>query len=128
MENRVKKLGIGVTIVLANLGVAASTALAQNTDSFNVKKYLTTTGQENQPLDIASYLVRFINFLSALIGGVAFLAIVIGGIILLTSAGQENQLTKGKDIIKYALIGLVVALASYFITAFVQSIFYEYGK
>lgn len=128
MKNKKQKIGTLLLIVITNVGLLSSKALAQNINSFNVKSFLTTTGQEKQPFDIGSYLVRIINLLSQLIGAVAFLALVIAGIILLTSGGSETQLTKGKDIIKYAIIGLVVALAAYFITAFVQSIFYEYGK
>jgi hypothetical protein len=62
-----------------------------------------------------------------MIGSVAFLAIIVGGFMLVTSAGKEAQVTKGKDIVKYAIIGLVIAMSAYFITSFVQSIFYEYG-
>ncbi|MBD3328321.1 hypothetical protein GF340_03375 [Candidatus Peregrinibacteria bacterium] len=76
--------------------------------------------------NVGVYIVRVINFLALTIGSFAFLAIVIGGILLLTAAGQEQQIQKGKDIIKFAVIGLIVALMAYFIVAFVQSIFYEY--
>jgi hypothetical protein len=59
------------------------------------------------------------------IGSLAFLAIVIGGMMFLTSGGKEQQITKGKEIIKFAIIGLVIAFSAYFITSSVQSIFYE---
>jgi len=116
---------------IANFFTATAIALAADIESFSVGKYLIAPGQTNVVKEgvpvVAVYIVRLINFLSLLIGSFAFLAIVIGGIMLVTSGGQEQQLTKGKDVIKYAIIGLAVALASYFITAFVQSIFYEYG-
>jgi integral membrane sensor domain MASE1 len=89
---------------------------------------LRAPGQAN-PSEIGNvgvYIVRVVNFLALTIGSFAFLAIVIGGILLLTAAGQEQQIQKGKDIIKFAVIGLIVALMAYFIVAFVQSIFYEY--
>ncbi len=98
------------------------------TDSINVRNFLTAPGQ-NIPknADIGLYITRFVNFLALLIGSFAFLTIVVGGITLLTSGGKEAQVTKGKDMIKFAVIGVALALSAYWITSFVQSIFYEYG-
>lgn len=101
---------------------------ATSTESFPLGKYLTADGQNTYlgaEQGIAVFIIRIINFLALVIGSVAFLSIVLGGITLLTSAGNENQLTKGKDMILYAVIGLAVALLAYFITDFVQNIFYE---
>jgi hypothetical protein len=101
--------------------------------SFSVKQYLTVEGQNIENAigpgvnPVGYYIVRLINILSLMIGSVAFLSIVIGGILLLSSGGKEQQITKGKDIIKYAIIGLVIAFSAYYITAYVQSTFYEYG-
>ena len=97
---------------------------------FNVTKFLKAGGEDQQSYlnsgnPIASFIVKIVNFLVLTIGSVCFVALVIGGFVLLTSHGNENALTKGKDIIKNALIGLIVVLCSYFITAFVQSLFYE---
>ena len=94
--------------------------------------YLKAEGQNSSYLKssspIASFIVIVINFLAKTIGSLAFLSLIIGGFVLLTSHGNETMLTKGKDIIKYAIIGLVIALSAYFITAFVQSLFYELPK
>lgn len=107
-------------------------AMAQTQDkssSFNVSTYLTAQGQEQKYFKtgnpIGSFIVQIVNFLVLTIGSVSFVALVVGGFTLMTSHGNENQLTKGKDIIKYALAGLVIVLTAYFITAFVQSLFYE---
>ena len=77
---------------------------------------------------IGSFIIQIVNFLVLTIGSVCFIALVIGGFVLLTSHGNENSVTKGKEIITNALIGLVVVLCAYFITAFVKSLFYELPK
>jgi len=131
MKKLIQKL-LWSVFFLVNLIAAVQPAAAQDTNSFSVGTYLTTTGQENVknmlkpgvPV-VAVYIVRLINYLALVIGSFAFLTIVIGGFLMITSAGQEQALSKGKDMIKYAIIGLLVALSAYFITAFVQSIFYE---
>jgi|GEM_PF-2030564 len=97
--------------------------------NFNVKGYLTADGQTQQYFKssnpIATLIIEIINFLVYTIGSLCFLALVIGGFILVTSHGNENSVTKGKEVITMALIGLAITLLSFFITAFVQSIFYE---
>jgi len=122
---------LSVLLVLGMHGAALAEDAPEPASStkFNVSNYLTTEGQGQAYLKtgnpIASFIIQIVNFLVLTIGSVCFLAIVVGGFTLLTSHGNENQLSKGKDIIKLALIGLVIVLTSYFITAFVQSLFYE---
>ncbi len=120
------------TTVFAQDAQPADTSGTTIPTSFSVKN-LTTTGQNIENVigpdknPVCTYLIRLINVLSLMIGSVAFLAIVVGGFMLLTSAGKETQVTKGKDIIRFAIIGLVIGFSAYFITSYVQSIFYDYG-
>lgn len=105
---------------------SSSDSALKNMETFKVGTYLVAKGQQ-KPSQIGAYIVRLINFLSMVIGSFAFVAIVIGGIMMVGSGGQEQPISRGKDIIKYAIMGLVVAFSAFFITSFVQSIFYEYG-
>lgn len=118
-----------VTVLCLQIVGPVAPAYAQSgsetPESLDVGKYLLTKDQEGQPREIGAYVVRFTNFLALTIGSFAFLAIVIGGIFLLTAGGREEQITRGKDIIKYAIIGLVFAMLAYFIVAFIQSILFE---
>lgn len=57
----------------------------------------------------------------SLIGVVFFLLMVYGGFLWMTDHGKEEQVTKAKDTITAAVIGMVVVLASYAITNFVFS-------
>jgi len=120
------------TLVIVNLFGAIPTALADEHASrqFSVGTYLRAEGQTKISAEggIAFFIVRVINFLALTIGSLSFVTIVIGGFLMVISGGKEAALTKGKDTIKYALIGLVVALSAYFITAFVQSTLYELGS
>lgn len=103
------------------------------TSSFSVGTYLTVPGQGGSSQEFQDRLkggvgytvVTLINQLTIVIGSFAMLALVIGGFTYLTSSGQERLITKAKDMVKYAVMGLVVALLAYYITAYVQSLFYE---
>lgn len=55
--------------------------------------------------------------------GVIFLILMIyGGYQWMTAAGDEQKVTKAKDLIRNAIIGLIVVLAAYAITAFMGEI------
>ncbi len=62
--------------------------------------------------------------------GVAFLILMIyGGYIWMMARGNEQEIEKAKNIIKNALIGLVVVLAAYAVTWFITSkIYYDQFK
>lgn len=118
------------TATAADAAPPAKEDKSEDSTSFSVGKFLTVGEKQEQSYlqsnnPVASFIIQIINFLILTIGSFSFLTVIIGGFTLVTSHGNENQITKGKDILKYAITGLIVALASYFITAFVQSLFYE---
>lgn len=73
---------------------------------------------------IAYVLIRAIGYLTSFVGGVALIVFIIGAIITIASQGKDDMLTKGKDTMKYALIGLVIALFSFMIVSVVQSVLF----
>lgn len=52
----------------------------------------------------------------AIAGSIFLFLMVYGGVMILTSAGKSEQVNKGKDIIKWAIIGAIVLGAAYAIT------------
>jgi hypothetical protein len=134
MLNIIKQTVIFVLIATAFLHISTMTALAEDPKppvptEFAVNDYLKLQGQKDlkEIGGIGAYIVRLMNFMAMTIGSFAFLAIVVGGFMMVTSAGQEAQVQRGKDIIKLSIIGLIVVLMAYFLVSFTQSIFYEYG-
>jgi len=94
--------------------------------TFDLNKHLTAEGQDSTYLDKGSPIKTFIferviDPAIKLMGSIAVLLVIIGGFTLITAQGESEQVDKGKDIIKYALIGLVVALLSYVIVASIQT-------
>lgn len=54
-----------------------------------------------------------------IVGIVAVLFIIIGGISYALSAGDPGKISKAKDTVLYAIIGLVVVLVSFLVIQFV---------
>jgi hypothetical protein len=63
---------------------------------------------------------RVIKMVLMLIGTIFFVLAVYAGFLWMSAQGNEQQVTKAKDILRAATIGMVVIIASYSITAMVM--------
>lgn len=105
--------------------------------TFNVTTYLTTEGQGQAYFckggdkticnPVANFILQIINIITLVVASLSFLGVVVAGFLMVTAAGNDNQLNKAKEILKFAVIGLVVTLSSYFIVSFVQNLVFETG-
>lgn len=101
-----------------------------SSESFNVDKNLTTEGQQTvftgakSGSPILDFIIGLVEILVRFIGLATLIVVVVGAYYLLTAAGEEEQISKGKDIIKLGIIGMVIAIFSYVIISFVQSVIY----
>jgi hypothetical protein len=66
-----------------------------------------------KPENFPDYLMAIYKFGLGAIGVCAMFMIMIGGYMYLTSAGNNTQTSKAKEIITDAIAGLVLALVSY---------------
>ena len=57
----------------------------------------------------------------ALVGTIFLILTVYAGILWMTAQGAEDKVTKAKNIITAAIIGLVITMAAYAITSFVTN-------
>ena len=64
---------------------------------------------------------NIVQFILLLLGGVAVIMIIIGGIQYATSQGESAAISKAKNTILYAVIGLVVALSAAGIVTFITN-------
>ena len=141
------KLVLLALLIVANVSTsfAAGPAPTDSYRSFNVGKYLTvssdTGGGNKEGSQGQSYLCKggdtancnpllnfilfIINKITLVVASLSFFAIVVSGIFMITSAGDQNRLNRGKDIMRLAITGLVITLSAYFIVAFVQSLLFE---
>lgn len=63
--------------------------------------------------DVRVILGRVISAALSIVGALALLMFVYGGVLWMTSRGDSKQVTKGKDTITWAVLGLVIIFASY---------------
>lgn len=69
--------------------------------------------------DPAKLIGGIIKAALGIVGSIALLMFLYGGFLWLTSAGNEQKITKGKSVIVWAVIGLAVIFLSYAAVGFV---------
>lgn len=75
----------------------------------------------NNPLSTDSPQVligNVINAIMGIVGSIALLMFIFGGLTWMTSGGSSEKVKKGKDIIVWSAIGLVVIFSSYALVRF----------
>ncbi len=73
--------------------------------------------------NVATLLGRFAGAALALSGSIFLFLIIYGGIIILTSAGNQSKIEKGKNIIVWAIIGALILGGAYAITSLLFGVF-----
>ncbi len=76
----------------------------------NPKNISDATGGEVSARALARTIVNFFLFF---LGLVATIMVIYGGVLYVTAAGNDDQVGKAKNVILYAIIGIVVILLSF---------------
>lgn len=85
------------------------------------KGIVTCDGPDCTIQDFFEMLVRIYDFIVRTVAvPLAVIALVVGGIFIMISAGNPAIFGKGKEIIKWAIIGLVLTFCSYLIVDFIM--------
>ena len=109
-----KFLILGMLVLALIMPLAAS---AQFGDA--MKKLDTVAGPTGLNKDINSSATTIIKGALSLVGTIFLALSIYAGILWMTAAGNEDKVTKAKDIVTQAVIGLAITLSAYAITAFV---------
>lgn len=68
---------------------------------------------------LTKFVGQIINVLLSVLGIIFFVLLVYGGFLWMTSGGNDDKVKKAKTLITDAVIGLIIILAAYAISAFV---------
>ncbi len=71
--------------------------------------------------DLTDIFIRIFNLAITIGGLAAFAMIIIGGFKYLTSAGDPKQVQSASSTITMAIVGLIVAISSWFILNFIAT-------
>jgi len=63
--------------------------------------------------DARTLILTILNFFLGFLGLLAVIMIIYGGMLYVSAAGKQESIDKGKKIIMYAIIGIVIILLSF---------------
>lgn len=113
-------MGVVLFLVSASMAQAAGLPTLKNAndqaETFAKKAGFAAPGQTATPEVIAGQVIRTVT---TFLGVVFFILIVYGGWKWLLARGNEEEVTKGKEIIKQAVIGLIIVFGAYLVANFV---------
>jgi hypothetical protein len=72
-----------------------------------------------EPTPLPELIGNIINIGLSVLGIVAVILFIYGGYLWMTGRGKEERITKAKETLEAAIIGLIIILAAYAITYFV---------
>lgn len=120
---KIKRLISLIFILILSLGIF-NLALAKNGSyDFSQNSGLSNTGSNagyttTNP-SVNSYIAQIITVILSLVG-VVFLGFAIyAGIVWMTAQGNEEKVSKAKEILTESIIGIIIVLAAYAISYFV---------
>ena len=121
MKNYYKKISVAVVILLSfSFAFPASADPAPTTDT--AESFLKTFAKEGAGFKEATEysasenLGLMVQYVLSFLGVIFSILIIYGGFLWMLARGDEEQVTKAKDIIQNALIGLIIVLAADVIT------------
>ncbi|MFA9262372.1 MAG: pilin [Undibacterium sp.] len=113
-----KRCIVGALIGLG-LGIAAPMFFKEIADLLG----WVPVGLPAAPNTLLGTAMGVVNFLLSVIGVIAIIMLVIGAFTYLTAAGDESRIDTGKEIVKYSVIGITVALAALVLIRLVVNFF-----
>ena len=120
MSNITNKVRTGLATLAGTVlyGLNTVTVFAQGNGFLNTADNPSTISNATGGQTSARALVlTIVNFFLGFLGLLAVLMIIYGGILVLTSAGNPEAAGKGKKILLYAAVGILIILLSFAIVS-----------
>ena len=112
-----------IVSILAIALIVPTVALAQLSGALD--KLHEVGGTQGEKLgvqaDLSSTVATVIKAILAIVGSVFLVLTIYAGVLWMTAQGEDEKVKKAKDIITASVVGLVIVLSAYAITAFVTS-------
>lgn len=77
------------------------------------------TGSENDKPDFNVIIGKMVNGVLGIVGSIALVMFIFGGFTWMLAAGNQQRVTKGKDILVWATVGLIVIFSAYAMVNFI---------
>lgn len=124
--NTVKKFWIRGILLSLSVAALPSRVMGTNQNLGNADDNLENLQKGiggNVPTDLTVVVGNVIKTVLSLVGIIFLVLTVYAGYLWMTARGEDEQVTKAKEIIKSSIMGLFIVVSSYAITVFITSRF-----
>ena len=132
---KIKRLFFIILIACIGFAMINTTVMAIDADSTGLNETAgvgigggSASDVTNVPFygqSIATTIGKIVGIGLSFIGVIFLILMIYGGFIWMTARGNQQAVDKAKDLIYAAVIGLIIVLAAYAITAFVGTLLTE---
>lgn len=122
MKKFLKKILIQFYVFVVIVGTYLSLGKIAFAQNYGLDTAANTSGGGTNPFPsggLDSYVGSIVGAVLAFVGILFFILMIYAGILWMTARGNEEQVTKAKNLITAAIIGLIIVMSAYAITAFV---------
>lgn len=123
--NSVKNVLLLILLSLSFL-FTLNTVCAQGLNMKNsqdmINETATYAGVAGQEANVPLLAAKIIQALIGLVGVAFVILFIYGGFLYMTSSGNEERIKKSKDLLKNAVIGLIIIMAAYSIAYFISTL------
>lgn len=118
---KIKNIIIIPIIFVMAFFILAQGAAAVTDDNYGLGKTANTAFDNNVPVtdEPATIIGKIVGSALAFVGILFLILMIYGGIVWMMARGNEQEVAKAKDLIVSAVIGLVIVLSAYAITAYI---------
>lgn len=113
------KLFIFLNILLIPLSSWADCREERVPGSESYKLICTLDNPLGNNVDVNVFIGQIIYGIMGIVGSLALAMFIYGGLVWMTAAGSPEKVTKGKNILIWATIGIVVIFSAYTIVRFI---------
>jgi hypothetical protein len=101
--------------------ICKATLCVKSQDKKTLDKVVNLTNPlgKDASTDVNVLIGKIINGVLGIVGSLALVMFIYGGFVWMTARGNRDAITKGKDILVWAIIGMVVIFTSYAAVSFV---------
>lgn len=124
---------LAITVIFLNYSFALAGTVTGLGDNIEKKLQNVAGGEKgagfsataDKPADLAETTGSIIQTVLTFLGVIFLVLIIYGGFMWMTAHGSEDKVSKAKNLITEAIIGLAIVLGAYLITYYVVSAFIE---
>jgi len=105
------KKAISASLIGLAIGIAAPSFLKEIGDILRWNANVNSSAVSSAPT-LSAIAANVLTFLLSILGTIALIMLIVSSMMYLTAAGDEERIDKGKNMFKYSLIGIIIAMAS----------------